>query len=311
MYLQRQRHPATHPPSRRRYIGSLKSRTHLYIILEYMENGSLRWVRWQHARAPCASTRLSPPTPSCSNSPGRALRSSNIGAHGLNMAPPPPLSTDPAAAPVVAGAAATAACRQQLAPSSPCLAAVVSPHQLPAACCLPCSPTCSSVIKESKFGPFPESLVAVYTQQVLQARSQRGGAGLAGSAAGASTRAGAADGRQSVVLTCGFAHPFLADLPVRPSCGFFVFCFYKNITAHSHPPAAAAHPPVSLVHSRAQGLAYLHAQGVVHRDIKGANILTTKEGLVKLADFGVAAKVSGGRAGRCCCCWQTLGWRQR
>lgn len=40
-----------------------------------------------------------------------------------------------------------------------------------------------------------------------------------------------------------------------------------------------------------QGLAYLHEQGVVHRDIKGANILTTKDGLVKLADFGVAAKL--------------------
>lgn len=41
-----------------------------------------------------------------------------------------------------------------------------------------------------------------------------------------------------------------------------------------------------------RGLAYLHEQGVLHRDIKGANILTTKDGLVKLADFGVAVKLS-------------------
>ena len=38
------------------------------------------------------------------------------------------------------------------------------------------------------------------------------------------------------------------------------------------------------------GLEYVYNEGVIHRDIKSANLLGNKNGVIKLTDFGVATR---------------------
>lgn len=42
----------------------------------------------------------------------------------------------------------------------------------------------------------------------------------------------------------------------------------------------------------AQGLAYAHEHGIVHRDVKPANIMVVRDGHVKITDFGIARMAS-------------------
>ena len=52
--------------------------------------------------------------------------------------------------------------------------------------------------------------------------------------------------------------------------------------------ASAVDEAVEILAQACRGLDYAHRNGVVHRDVKPGNLLRSREGVVKLADFGIA-----------------------
>lgn len=83
----------------------------------------------------------------------------------------------------------------------------------------------------------------------------------------------------------------LYEMMVSNGAVYMVFEYMDHdltgILSQSHFKFSEAHLK-SLCKQMLQGLAHLHRKGVIHRDIKGSNILLNSRGELKLADFGLA-----------------------
>lgn len=65
---------------------------------------------------------------------------------------------------------------------------------------------------------------------------------------------------------------------------FVEFDLLKYIEIHGN--------TLSLIQQLIVGIQYLHSRNIIHRDLKPSNILITKDGVLKIADFGLARTIS-------------------
>ncbi len=84
----------------------------------------------------------------------------------------------------------------------------------------------------------------------------------------------------------------------RPGAGLpRAFLVMELLRGHSVRMLSQQGVPLSravwIVAEAAKGLGYAHRQGLVHRDVKPANILVTDTGIVKVVDFGIAKLTEG------------------
>ncbi|CAG2108895.1 unnamed protein product [Medioppia subpectinata] len=104
--------------------------------------------------------------------------------------------------------------------------------------------------------------------------------------------------QQEILMMKGCRHPnvvaFFGSYLRRDKLWICMeFCGGGSLQDIYHCTGPLSEPQIAYVcRETLAGILYLHSMGKMHRDIKGANILLTDEGDVKLADFGVSAQIT-------------------
>ncbi|MGH7296104.1 MAG: serine/threonine-protein kinase, partial [Polyangiaceae bacterium] len=102
-------------------------------------------------------------------------------------------------------------------------------------------------------------------------------------------------------LAAGLEHERVArvyDVGEHDGSAFVAMEFVRGVTLRAWMgEPRSPEVVVSVVLQIAEGLAVLHASGVVHRDLKPENVMLTASGDVKLLDFGLAGTLAPGTEG--------------
>ncbi len=100
--------------------------------------------------------------------------------------------------------------------------------------------------------------------------------------------------REEAMHTAGLSHLNIAtlfDFGEDQGLSYLVMELVRGITLQQLLEHEGAQPPGrvrSVIGQAAMALSVAHEAGIVHRDVKPANIMVTSDGTVKLTDFGIA-----------------------